>query len=513
MQHLRDLLNGPTDQSLRELKQELADKSVGHEEVSRVLPDAIRASSSDGNDLARALGPTLSEAFQDSVKRDPQSLADAISPIMGPAIRRSISEQIRAMVQSLNTALDHSVTPKGWKWRLESWRTGKPFAEIVMLHTLIYRIEQLLLIDPKTGLLMQSVSANPDDDDADLVSSLLSAIQDFMRDSFAHSSSDGSELKTMNTNELTVWIEHSNSAILAAAVRGEPPLSLRQRLQETLENLQVRYSDRFADFNGDTALLQVVQPELEDLLESEFIAQGGEESESESTPANESPWKRYRLWAIPAVAMIGLLVWWGFASRARYIEQLSAMLDLPPTANLEIQDDTLRVTGTARSDWIAQAQNRMERIAEFDHLDVSMVELSDRTWVSYLSLLRQEPGISVASAERKGGKYVVRGWRDPLAKSPDEIMQQVGVDPATVTQLWEPYRSLDPEIGLERLKSHLDFPRTITSISLTSDSKRLILTGSASEKWVAELERTVQLLGTAAAIDTTRLSITGGKSR
>lgn len=340
LRHLRDLVVGPTEKSLEELREEFRERTISSDEVSEVLSDAVRKSSKK-RDFSRALGPTISSAFQESIRRDPQSLADAISPIMGPAIRRSISQQIRAMVQSLNTALDHSLSPRGLKWRLEAYRTGKPFAEVVLLHTLVYRIEQLLLIDPETGLLMQSVSANPDDDDADLVSSLLSAIQDFMRDSFEHRTKDesGSDLQKLDANELQVWIEHGPSAILAVAVRGQPPERLRRRLQEFVEQLHIEHTPLLRNFRGDTTPLEVIQPELEDLLDSEYISQKTD-SQQEREEAKEPSWTRHLNWAIPTLLLLALLVW-GFQSRrSAYRQQIADAIDLPPSASIEIKDDT-----------------------------------------------------------------------------------------------------------------------------------------------------------------------------
>jgi hypothetical protein len=56
------------------------------------------------------------------------------------------------MMQSFNQTIDHSLSFKGLAWRIEAWRTGRPFAEVVLLHTLRFRVEQLFLIHRDTGL-------------------------------------------------------------------------------------------------------------------------------------------------------------------------------------------------------------------------------------------------------------------------------------------------------------------------------------------------------------------------
>lgn len=505
LRHLRDLVVGPTAESVRQLREEIRSRKLGADELSDVLPAAIRKSA-QSKDFARSLAPTLSQAFEDSVKRDPKALADAIAPIMGPAIRRSISEQIRAMVQSLNTVLDHSLSPRGIRWRIEAWRTGKPFAEVVLLHTLVYRIEQLLLIHPKTGLLMQSVSADADDD-ADLVSALLSALQDFIRDSFEHQSSQGADLKTMDTNELRVWIEHGPAAILVAAIRGEPPLSLREKIQETLEQIHLDQSQLLTNFNGDTAPLEIVRPDLEQLLLSEFKERKPTQPKLEP-PRTRSDWNKHLRWALPTALLLVIAGWGLSAKHQRYQRQLAAAIDLPPSAELQVAGQVLRITGEARHEWIAEARNRLERIPEITDLDVSKLVISDQPWAAFLRRIESEPGITITATQRDGDRYLLRGWRDPLAADPRELMKQVGLEPSSVAQQWEPYRTLDPWINLKRLKKIMAFPRTVTSAEINGASGTLVLKGEASREWIQKLQYTWDLLETGLRLDLNQLSQT-----
>ena len=375
------------------------------------------------------------------MKSDPQSLADAVSPIMGPAIQRYIQQQIQAMVQSLNTTLDQSFSPKGLRWRLEAWKSGKPFAEVVLLHTLVYRIEQVMLIDPDTGLLMQSASSHSQDDDADLVSSLLSAIQDFMRDSFSHRSESGSDLQDMKTNELTVWIHHGSAAVLAIAIRGEPPIALRQKLQTVLDKLHVEYRPLLENFRGDTTHLEIVRPELEELLESEFVDRKPAKK-PEITPDEKPWWQEHLRWIIPTAVLLLLGGWWFYRQRADYHQYIAQQLDLPPTAEIAIEDDILRVTGEARHEWVVHARNRFERFPELKQLDLSSPDfkISDKPWVDYLSALKAEPGIVVVEAKRVADQYHVHGWRVPESTDPQDVLSKTSLDPNNVTQHWEMIR-------------------------------------------------------------------------
>ncbi|MEL7511629.1 MAG: OmpA family protein, partial [Cyanobacteria bacterium J06554_3] len=129
--------------------------SIDTDELSELLPLALEKSQKNKEALARALLPTVEAAIQTSIRQDNRILSDAFFPIIGPATRKSIAAAIGNLVQSLNQTLEHSLSPQSFKWRLEARRTGKSFAEVVLVRTLIYQVEQVFFIHRESGLVMQ----------------------------------------------------------------------------------------------------------------------------------------------------------------------------------------------------------------------------------------------------------------------------------------------------------------------------------------------------------------------
>ncbi len=84
-----------------------------------------------------------------------------------------------------------------------------------------------------------------------MVSGMLTAIQDFVRDSFT--TRQGEQLETLQVGELTVWIEQGPQAILAGVIRGNAPQQLREVFQETLERIHLQYGTALKEFSGDAA--------------------------------------------------------------------------------------------------------------------------------------------------------------------------------------------------------------------------------------------------------------------
>lgn len=262
---LRSLLVGEERKMIEQIIERLDNFDIQAEEISELLPEAIRRSLKNGNKLNQAFIPLLNESFKQSIKQNPNELTDALYALIGPATRKSVAEALKSMMQSFNQAMQSIFSWDGLKWRIEAIMTGKSFSEVVLLHTLVYQVEQVFLIHNETGLLLESAKLDTAfAQDPDMVSSMLRAIQDFVHDSFQLDESES--LNTMNVGELTVWVEDCPNAVLALVIRGNAPESLRHNFAETIEFIYTQYRKELQNFEGDTEPFEYVKPDLEALL-------------------------------------------------------------------------------------------------------------------------------------------------------------------------------------------------------------------------------------------------------
>lgn len=316
LETLRRIIVGPETDRLGELERRLDDPVKRTEETSRILPDAISLSLNRDRRLAGSLRATIEDSIHDSVRKDPKVLADAIFPLMGPGIRRAIAAAIMGMIQNFNQLLNHSFSIQGIKWRIEALRTNRSYAEIVLLHTLIYQVEQVFLIHRSSGLVLQHISAGGQHEDPDMVSGMLTAIENFVTDSFGGPTEQGLDTLRIG-NQRSIWIEQGSKAYMAVILRGTPPLSLRQRVAEALISIHIRFQNELEDYQGDTLAFESAREELGTLLDTEF------------KPARQ---KTSPLFWLSVAVLVGLLLAWvitGFQFDRR-CERLLEKLRLQP---------------------------------------------------------------------------------------------------------------------------------------------------------------------------------------
>jgi outer membrane protein OmpA-like peptidoglycan-associated protein len=334
LETLRSLIVGPTDHRLDDVVQALDNPEQRAKAISGVLPRAVTLGALKDNRLAAALEPIMENAIRASIKKDRRILVDALFPVMGPAIRKAIASTIQGLIQNFNQILEHSVSIRGLRWRLEALRTRRPFAEVVLLNTLVYQVEQVFLIHRDSGLLVEHVVAksavaqNPD-----LVSGMLTAIKDFVQDSFGAAKED--TLETFQVGERKIWIEHGAYAMLAIVMQGNPPAEIREMMRDALDEIHLKQSDALSSFDGDSEAFEACRPILNGMLQVQF----------KKRQQNSS----YRPWIAVAVVVV-LIGWMAFLQIAdarrwgRFADRLHAQPGIVVTQVIE-QDDRRHIYG------------------------------------------------------------------------------------------------------------------------------------------------------------------------
>lgn len=551
LSELRSLLLGREINQLEKLSHEVENPEQFALAVGRVLHIAIAHATADAR-LGQVLVPALERAAENSVRNDPRTLIDVLYPVVLPAIRKAIAGSIDESYQSFNETLKQSFSLRGLRWRWESWRTGLPFAQIVLRQTLIYDVEHVFLIHRKTGLLIAHVAAeNAGGQDPQLVSSMLSAIQDFVRDSFSDADQG---LDTLRLGDLKLWSEAGPSATLVAVIRGNPPESLRAVIGSVLARIHTERPRALETFNGDSSGFQDVEATLTECLQR---GQSQQRVGSRGMPLllrltlaaaivmaavwggrwwlDGRAWDAYvaRLRAQPGIVVTeaerrgNLFVLTGMrdplavdpqqllegagvdpsrvvASWAPYealqpevvLKRLKVALEPPASVKLMLDHGQIAAQGQAPAAWLEKAHQTVRSLpAGAPQLNLSGVVDNDadeqQRWNRYVATLRTKPGIVVTEVGERDGKLIVSGLRDPLSADPSELLRLEGLDPTRVSSSWAPYQALYPEFVLKRLTTSLDPPE---GVQLSIKDQRIVADGAASRRWIDRARFAARLL-------------------
>lgn len=265
LEHLRRVLVGPEQSRIEHLEET---SGVTAENVARVLPEAVAQSTAGrGRDLALAMEPSMVRTVDAFARNHPEVLGESLAPTIGAAVRKALTDAMTAIVERFNEALERSLSIRAVQWRLEAARTRRPYAEVVMLRTLKYRVEQVLLIHTETSLVLQHVieTGHPAEP-PDQVAAMLSAIDSFGREAFR--TEPGAHLDKFQLGDLTVWVSRDPWITLAAVVRGTATMGLGDELDAARERIQLSLGPNL-DFRGDEAEFAELRSELEPLIKQE----------------------------------------------------------------------------------------------------------------------------------------------------------------------------------------------------------------------------------------------------
>ena len=367
MEELRKLILGLTPQELQKLHNWLRDKDSFSEEIAGILPSSVIKTIELSQPLGDALMPIIEQAIFASVQNNPKALADALFPIMGPAIRKSIADTFRSLIESLNRTLEKQFSPERIKWRLQAMFSSKSYAEIVLLKGLSFEVKHVFLIHGETGLLISDFSTGEENlDSADMISSMLKAVQDFVKDSFGGVADPDSHLDTIKLHELNVWIEEGPFATLAVVFEGNAPESKRVVFKETLEKIHKKFGTLLKDFNGDTSAFSMVTPYLKACA-------------IEQKPPKTS-YKKPLIILIILLVLLGVWSSFAFIKKRRFENFIEKLSDKPSVIILDYGDKSGVFYVKGMKDPLCQGFNAVAADCKLDTLHIRY------SWINYLSL-------------------------------------------------------------------------------------------------------------------------------
>jgi outer membrane protein OmpA-like peptidoglycan-associated protein len=216
-----------------------------------------------------------------------------------------------------------------------------------------------------------------------MVSGMLTAVQDFVRDSMAGAA--GENLDMIRMGDVGVVLAYTADAILCGYVRGVPPRHLTRVFQDALDGIVQQSGDKIRKFSGDDSAFESCRPQLERCLLGQ-----AESTEQKATPKTA----KLLVFGVPALLLMLLIGWWTYSL------------------------------------------------------------VMERRFSNFAQKISAQPGFVVTQAEKRGGRYVIAGLRDPLADKAADLLAGSGLPAGQVDFQLQDYHSLQP--GFVNLRNFVE---------------------------------------------------------
>ena len=266
LEKVRELLIGRDDKFVQEKLQRDA-KGI----VTNVVSEALFDRETKDGSVNKVLVPLVEKSLHRSIEANSEKIVGTLYPLVGTLVRKAVSSFLVEFVERTNALIENSFSPKSVSWRFKAWQSGVRYSEYVASQIYQYQVQQLLVIHRETGTLLHSISSDPEKEkDADLISSMLVAINDFVADAFGVTANESdNELGEIKTEDFTLLIKIGPQALLVAAVTGSIPPEVRGKLQQALEEFHRFYQQPLIHYDGDNAPFDGCETILSDCLISE----------------------------------------------------------------------------------------------------------------------------------------------------------------------------------------------------------------------------------------------------
>lgn len=231
--------------------------------LTPVISDLIGRQVRDNREeIAEALGPAMAEAIRVQIRESRRDMVEALYPIIGETVQRAISEALREIQRNIDARLRAAFGPESFLRTFWARLRGVPPSALVLRDALPFSVDEAFLIQHGSGLLLAHYHpSGAGSADPDLISGMLTAIRDFVREAFGEEQKD-KELDEVQYGDRRIIVQSGQAAYLALVVTGVEPEGFRARLREFVADLHVRFGRALREYEGDPRTL----PNLHALL-------------------------------------------------------------------------------------------------------------------------------------------------------------------------------------------------------------------------------------------------------
>ena len=183
----------------------------------------------------------IADAIRTNIRESQSEMVDALYPILGKLVQRSVTEAMRELAQRIDRQMRRTFNFKDLVQRVKARVQGISDAEIALRNALPFQVRELFLIHRESGLLLLHTSNQLEEgSDSDIIGSMLTAIRDFAEDAFGRG-------EKVELNQIQV----AHLVYIAGVVQGIEPPYFREQMRETMIAIEHHHAEILREYNGD----------------------------------------------------------------------------------------------------------------------------------------------------------------------------------------------------------------------------------------------------------------------
>jgi hypothetical protein len=236
--------------------------------LSGITSRAVQGSRSA---MADALGPVMGDAIQVQIRDSQDEMVEALYPVILTTVQRSLAEFARELQRNVDARMKRTFQLRRVLRSFSARLRGVSDSELLLREALPFQVDELFLIQHESGLVIAHYpESEAGSGDSDLISGMLTAIRDFVVDSFGRGE-EGGELDEIQYGDQRIIIQSGQYIYLAAVITGIEPEGFRAHLRNYIVDLHLNYRQELREYSGDPAGLPNLQNQLTG-LQGEFVS-------------------------------------------------------------------------------------------------------------------------------------------------------------------------------------------------------------------------------------------------
>lgn len=181
-------------------------------------------------EMPKTLSPIITKSLRAEVENSQDAVVEALFPIIGKLIKKYIAREMELLNERINSQIKKAFSFKNF---FRSIFRKKSLADDLIVSTAEAQLEQVLVIEKKSGILVANYKSNQDSEvmDEELVAGMLTAIKSFVEDAFK---SGEQSLESITYELQTLHIQNFYNYYIVAVVSGNYTLQVKEKLENKI---------------------------------------------------------------------------------------------------------------------------------------------------------------------------------------------------------------------------------------------------------------------------------------